>query len=49
MKNYIDQIIKTGLANGLTIEQMMLNPEASAKAYLESQLKAIDNAGKLIK
>ena len=45
MKTYIENIIKTGLANGLTLEQMMANPEAAAKAYLESQLKAIENAG----
>jgi Tfp pilus assembly protein PilO len=45
MKDYIENIIKTGLANGLTLEQLMSNPDAAAKAYLESQLKAIDQAG----
>ena len=48
MNTYIENIIKTGLANGLTLEQMMSNPEAAAKAYLESQLKAIDNAGEAL-
>jgi len=46
MKNYIDKIIETGLKNGLTIDQLMSNPEAAAKAYLESQLKSINEAGK---
>ena len=45
METYIENIIKTGLANGLTIDQLMSNPEAAAKAYMESQLKAIDKAG----
>lgn len=44
METYIQNIIKTGLANGATLEQMMANPQAAAKAYLESQLKAIDKA-----
>jgi hypothetical protein len=46
MEAYIQEIIKTGLANGATIEQMMSNPELAAKAYLESQLKSIDKIGK---
>ena len=33
------------LANGVTLEQMMSNPEAAAKAYLDSQLKEIEKAG----
>ncbi len=45
MKTYIENIIKTGLANGATLEQMMNNPELAAKAYLNSQLKAIDWVG----
>ena len=50
MNDYIQKIIATGIANGVTLEQMMLNPEAAAKAYLDSQLKAIDKAGaKLVK
>ena len=45
MNDYIQKIINTGLANGLTIEQLMSDPKAAAAAYLESQLKAIDKAG----
>ena len=48
MNTYIENIIKTGLANGLTLEQMMSNPEAAAKAYLESQFKAIAKAGEAL-
>ena len=32
MKTYIENIIKTGLENGLTLDQLMSNPEAAAKA-----------------
>ena len=45
MQDYINSIIATGLANGTTLEEMMSNPELAAKAYLNSQLSAIDNAG----
>lgn len=45
MQEYINKIIKTGLSNGLTIEQITSNPEAAAKAYLKTQLQAIDKAG----
>jgi hypothetical protein len=45
MNDYIQKIIATGIANGVTLEEMMSNPEAAAKAYLDSQLKAIDKAG----
>ena len=45
MNDYINNIIKTGLANGLTLEQMAANPEATAKAYFQSQLIAIEKAG----
>lgn len=48
MEAYIKNIIKTGLANGSTLEQMMADPQAAAKAYLESQLRAIDKAGEEI-
>jgi hypothetical protein len=49
MEDYIKRIIETGLANGLTVEQLLSNPQAAAKAYLDSQLKAIDKAAELIK
>jgi len=49
MNTYIENIIKTGLANGATLEEMMANPEAAHKAYLEAQLKAIDKAGEKLK
>mgnify|MGYP003654496616 CR=1 FL=1 len=45
MQDYINSIIATGLANGTTLEEMMSNPALAAKAYLNSQLSAIDNAG----
>ena len=45
MNDYIHRIIAAGIANGVTLEQMMSNPEAAAKAYLDSQLRAIDKAG----
>ncbi len=45
MNEYIQKIIATGIANGLTAEQLMSNPQAAAKAYLESQLSAIEKAG----
>lgn len=48
MKAYIENIIKTGLANDLTLDQIKANPEAAAKAYLQSQLKAINASGKQI-
>lgn len=48
MQEYINNIIETGLRNGLTLEQIASNPDAAAKAYLDSQLKAIKNAGKAI-
>jgi hypothetical protein len=46
MKEYIEKIIATGLANGLTLDQIASDPQAAAKAYLDSELKAIDDAGK---
>jgi|GEM_PF-4404011 len=44
MQDYINKIIKTGLENGATLEQMMANPEAAASSYLSSQLKALEKA-----
>lgn len=48
MQNYINNIIKTGIANGLSKEEILKNPKKAAKAYLEAQLKSIDKAGKLV-
>jgi len=45
METYISNAIKTALANGLTMEQIAANPDAVLRAYHESQLRAIDNAG----
>ena len=45
METYIENAIKTALANGLTMEQIAANPDAVLRAYCESQLCAIDNAG----
>lgn len=41
-KDYIEKMIQRGLENGVTVEQMMKNPELTAKAYLESELKSIN-------
>ena len=48
MKTYIENIIKTGLANGLTVEQLLNNPEAVAKAYFNSQIQNINIQGENI-
>lgn len=48
METYIANIIKTGLANGATLEQMMANPELAHKAYLDAQLRALDKAKETI-
>jgi len=48
METYIENIIKTGLANGLTMDQLMVNPEAAAKAYLFSQFRELKRVGKTI-
>lgn len=45
-ENYLESIIKTAFANGLTQEQILANPEACAKAHLEAQLSAIENSKK---
>ena len=45
MQEYINKIIKTGLANGLTMEQMMSDPKKAHKAYLDAQLLSIAECG----
>jgi hypothetical protein len=42
MEQYIANIIEAGFANGLTKEQMLANPQAAAKSYMESQIALID-------
>ena len=46
MQDYINAIIATALANGMTLEQIAAtDPAKLAEAHLHVQLKAIDNAG----
>ena len=49
MEDYMQKIIETALSNGLTLEQIMANPERAHRSYLESQLKAIDEEGEKVK
>ena len=45
MATYIEQMIKTALSNGMTMEQIANNPDAVAKANYFAQLRAIEKAG----
>jgi hypothetical protein len=42
MQDYINSIVKTALANGLTIEQITNNPDAVMKAHLFAQYRVIE-------
>jgi cell division ATPase FtsA len=48
MENYIKNIIEAGIKNGLTLEQLAANPSAAAEAYLDMQLKGIEQAGEKV-
>lgn len=41
-QEYIKSIIETGIANGITVEQMMANPKKAMQAHLKARLKMLD-------
>ena len=44
MNEFIQKVIKRGLENGLTPEQIMANPQAAAQAYIDAEERMLQEA-----
>ena len=43
MEEYIENVVKAGLQNGLTLEYIITHPDECAEMYLQKQLKSCDD------